>query len=488
MQARLILCLLLTAVLCCAQNFPSSLDTDASLLRARDRASSTLSAGINSSVTTFSVATASSFASNMVVVIGTEQIFCTTFAGTTFSGCTRGYNGTTAAAHSISAGVYGYITSAHHNALKDALIAIETALGANLANVAGATHASRHISTGADPVAAAIAGGASGLMTGADKTKLDGIAAGAEVNVNADWASESGDSQIQNKPTLGSAAALNASETPEIGEMPIVKSDGSMQVGASGVPFRLNALSGVAPDAPASGRTCYFDSADSDHFKCKDTGGNVVDIEAGGAGDDLGSATYADVVALWTTCSGYLKSDGTCDTPSGGGSGVGTASDTLNFGAIADLACADLTFTFTGASVGDQISAGFPSALETGLIGTMWVSATNTVKVRLCNSSGATVDPAAGTYSARLALYYLSTSGAKDFSAISDGVCATDTLTLTGASTGDQVVGGWPAALETGLIGTMLVTASDTVTIRLCNWSGATVDPASGTFYATVAK
>lgn len=38
---------------------------------------------------------------------------------------------------------------------------------------------------------------------------------------------------------------------------------------------------------------------------------------SGGAGDDLGSADYTDVVALWTTCSGYLKSDGTCDTPSG---------------------------------------------------------------------------------------------------------------------------------------------------------------------------
>jgi len=39
-------------------------------------------------------------------------------------------------------------------------------------------------------------------MTGADKSKLDGIAAGAEVNVNADWDAGSGDAQILNKPTL----------------------------------------------------------------------------------------------------------------------------------------------------------------------------------------------------------------------------------------------------------------------------------------------
>jgi hypothetical protein len=46
-----------------------------------------------------------------------------------------------------------------------------------------------------------------GFLSTADKTKLDGIASGAEVNVNADWNASSGDAQILNKPTLGTAAA-----------------------------------------------------------------------------------------------------------------------------------------------------------------------------------------------------------------------------------------------------------------------------------------
>jgi hypothetical protein len=46
-----------------------------------------------------------------------------------------------------------------------------------------------------------------GFFSSTDKTKLDGIAAGAEVNVNADWNASSGDAQILNKPTLGTAAA-----------------------------------------------------------------------------------------------------------------------------------------------------------------------------------------------------------------------------------------------------------------------------------------
>lgn len=39
-----------------------------------------------------------------------------------------------------------------------------------------------------------------GNMSAGDKTKLDGIAPGAEVNVNADWDAISGDAQVLNKP------------------------------------------------------------------------------------------------------------------------------------------------------------------------------------------------------------------------------------------------------------------------------------------------
>ena len=42
----------------------------------------------------------------------------------------------------------------------------------------------------------------SNVYTDVEKTKLSGIASGAEVNVNADWSASSGDAQILNKPTL----------------------------------------------------------------------------------------------------------------------------------------------------------------------------------------------------------------------------------------------------------------------------------------------
>lgn len=50
---------------------------------------------------------------------------------------------------------------------------------------------------------------AEGLMSTAHHDKLDGIATGAEVNVNADWNSSSGDSEILNKPTLPAATVAS---------------------------------------------------------------------------------------------------------------------------------------------------------------------------------------------------------------------------------------------------------------------------------------
>ena len=51
----------------------------------------------------------------------------------------------------------------------------------------------------------AVTGTVDGRDVAADGTKLDGIAAGAEVNVNADWNASSGDAQILNKPTIPAA-------------------------------------------------------------------------------------------------------------------------------------------------------------------------------------------------------------------------------------------------------------------------------------------
>ena len=61
-----------------------------------------------------------------------------------------------------------------------------------------------------------------GLMSATDKTKLDGIASGAEVNVNADWNATNGDAQILNKPTIVSSVGATAPITSSGGTNPTI--------------------------------------------------------------------------------------------------------------------------------------------------------------------------------------------------------------------------------------------------------------------------
>ena len=69
---------------------------------------STLSATITAVDTSLTVASGTNFAPNGVVLIGTEQIAYTSKATNTLSGLTRGYNGTTAAAHTSGDAVGSY--------------------------------------------------------------------------------------------------------------------------------------------------------------------------------------------------------------------------------------------------------------------------------------------------------------------------------------------------------------------------------------------
>jgi hypothetical protein len=83
---------------------------------------------------------------------------------------------------------------------------------------------------------------------------------------------------------------------------------------------------------------------------------------------------------------------------------------------------------------------------------------------------------------------YLSVAAVIDFASIAAGTCAESTISLPGAIAGDSVAAGWPAAMESGLMGTMRISASNTVAVRVCNISGTAVDPAVATFRATVVR
>jgi hypothetical protein len=83
---------------------------------------------------------------------------------------------------------------------------------------------------------------------------------------------------------------------------------------------------------------------------------------------------------------------------------------------------------------------------------------------------------------------YLTNSATLNFPSIATGACAADqTITVTGANPADAVAPGWPA-LPAGVFGIMLVSGTNTVTIRLCNLSGTGVTPPSATYRATIVR
>lgn len=83
---------------------------------------------------------------------------------------------------------------------------------------------------------------------------------------------------------------------------------------------------------------------------------------------------------------------------------------------------------------------------------------------------------------------YLMNSATLSFPSIATGTCASDqTITVTGANPGDAVAPGWPP-LPAGVLGIMLVSGTNTVTVRLCNMSGAGATPPSASYRATILR
>jgi len=77
-----------------------------------------------------------------------------------------------------------------------------------------------------------------------------------------------------------------------------------------------------------------------------------------------------------------------------------TSTATLDFPSISAGAVDVLTITVTGAAVGDFVTLAPPAALSAGLMFAGFVSAADTVTVRLHNTTGGAIDPASAVWGA----------------------------------------------------------------------------------------
>lgn len=105
-------------------------------------------------------------------------------------------------------------------------------------------------------------------FTTAQESKLAGIAAGAEVNVNSDWNAGSGDAQILNKPTLGTAAAQDVGYFATAAQGALA--DSALQSADIGVSVQ-------AYSAVLAGTTASFTTADETKLDGIEAGADVTD-------------------------------------------------------------------------------------------------------------------------------------------------------------------------------------------------------------------
>jgi hypothetical protein len=120
-----------------------------------------------------------------------------------------------------------------------------------------------------------------------------------------------------------------------------------------------------------------------------------------------GSRPAANLTTLGATITGGLVHDSTLQRPifSDGTNwqviaAKLTATATLDFPSIAANGQQELTITVTGAVTGDAVMLGAPAAIEAGLQWSGWVSAADTVKIRVTNETAGAIDPASATWRA----------------------------------------------------------------------------------------
>lgn len=113
-------------------SYPAAIAPDSALIVADDRKSSTLLGAISAGTTTI-VVTSGVFSAYSVVTIENERILlgASVISGT-YTGCTRGYDNSTAASHVNGVAVNANVVAAHHNVLRTEIQAVEGALGVNL--------------------------------------------------------------------------------------------------------------------------------------------------------------------------------------------------------------------------------------------------------------------------------------------------------------------------------------------------------------------
>jgi hypothetical protein len=167
-------------------NYPGSLDTSDTLIRAANGAQSTLSGTFSSGATTASLVSAANFPSSGTFTCENEIIYYSGKSSNDLTGCSRGQEGTADVAQSSGVAVQARITARHHNVLADAIIATQTEIDSDVAKKDTANTFTQNQAVGSgDNVSLNDTTGAIGQIHSYRGTSASPITTGAASNIKA---------------------------------------------------------------------------------------------------------------------------------------------------------------------------------------------------------------------------------------------------------------------------------------------------------------
>ena len=251
---------------------------------------------------------------------------------------------------------------------------------------------------------------AAGLLSGVDKGKLDGVEAGANANVNADWNAVDGDAEILNKPDIPDAQVQSDWAQADSGAVDFIKNKPAIpdeQVQAD-----WDQATSTEPDFIKNKPTDLGDFTNEpgfitdagvtsiiagDNISVDTTTGDVTITATGGGGGgasvdvgetppDPADATEGDL--FWSETSGrlYVFAQGAwIDASPDGGSGEGGGGVTsiiAGDGISVDQATGDVTITNTGGGGSGTPGVRYQQGTWTPEVSQGTVTASNSVWVR----------------------------------------------------------------------------------------------------------
>jgi hypothetical protein len=254
-------------------------------------------------------------------------------------------------------------TQYHNNTRGDARYYTKTLLDAGQLDTRYFTES--EVTAGFQPLATVLTNTTAAFTT-AQETKLSGIAAGAEVNVNADWNSVAGDSQILNKPSTFTPSAHTHVLADVTNVTMTVANLNSLDDGVNSTLHFHDSDRARANHTGAQTASTISDfSTAADARITAATGVSIQAYDAGLASLAAASATdslyYRSAANTWspvTIGANITFSGGTLSASGGGGGGsVTSGTSTVAFGATATNEAQLVVTGQTGILAGSKVTA-----------------------------------------------------------------------------------------------------------------------------------